>query len=115
MKKRTRRFTAQWTKAAKYLAQKLGDIQRDQKQVCYSFRECLGNVLTALGFQVGVGLQVGKGHQVGMELQVGKGHQVELQVGVDLQVGMELHVGVAMRVQVDIVPDEPVVPNRYRV
>lgn len=103
MKKRTRRFTAQWTKAAKYLAQKLGDIQRDQKQVCYSFRECLGNVLTALGFQVGVGLQVGKGHQV------------ELQVGVDLQVGMELHVGVAMRVQVDIVPDEPVVPNRYRV
>nr|XP_038942128.1 alpha-1,6-mannosylglycoprotein 6-beta-N-acetylglucosaminyltransferase B isoform X3 [Rattus norvegicus] len=33
MKKRTRRFTAQWTKAAKYLAQKLGDIRRDQKQI----------------------------------------------------------------------------------
>ncbi|XP_021031639.1 alpha-1,6-mannosylglycoprotein 6-beta-N-acetylglucosaminyltransferase B [Mus caroli] len=33
MKKRTRRFTTQWTKAAKYLAQKLGDIRRDQKQI----------------------------------------------------------------------------------
>ncbi|XP_051015076.1 alpha-1,6-mannosylglycoprotein 6-beta-N-acetylglucosaminyltransferase B [Acomys russatus] len=33
MKKRTRRFTAQWTKAAKYLAQKLGHIRRDQKQI----------------------------------------------------------------------------------
>ncbi|KAK7807616.1 hypothetical protein U0070_013922 [Myodes glareolus] len=33
MKKRTRRFTAQWTKAAKHLAQKLGDTRRDQKQI----------------------------------------------------------------------------------
>lgn len=58
MKKRTRRFTAQWTKAAKYLAQKLGDVRRDQKQVCYPFREYLDNVLTALGLQVGMGYQV---------------------------------------------------------
>lgn len=57
MKKRTRRFTAQWTKAAKHLAQKLGDTRRDQKQVCHPLRECLDEVLTALGCQVGTGMR----------------------------------------------------------
>lgn len=33
MKKRTKRFTAQWVLAAQRLAQKLGGVQRDQKQV----------------------------------------------------------------------------------
>lgn len=57
MKKRTRRFTAQWTKAAKHLAQKLGDTRRDQKQVRHPLRECLDEVLTALGCQVGIGIR----------------------------------------------------------
>lgn len=56
MKKRTRRFTAQWTKAAKHLEQKLGDTRRDQKQVCH-LRECLDEVLTALGCQVDIGMR----------------------------------------------------------
>ena len=33
MKKRTKRFTAQWALAAQRLAQKLGGVRRDQKQV----------------------------------------------------------------------------------
>uniref|UniRef100_A0A8C2SII7 alpha-1,6-mannosyl-glycoprotein 6-beta-N-acetylglucosaminyltransferase n=1 Tax=Capra hircus TaxID=9925 RepID=A0A8C2SII7_CAPHI len=33
MKKRTKRFTAQWVLAAQRLAQKLGGVQRDQKQI----------------------------------------------------------------------------------
>lgn len=50
MKKRAKRLTAQWALAAQRLAQKLGDIQRDQKQVpsplCASRKlssESLGN------------------------------------------------------------------------
>ena len=35
MKKRTKRFTAQWALAAQRLAQKLGGIRRDQKQVLH--------------------------------------------------------------------------------
>lgn len=87
MKKRTRRFTAQWTKAAKYLAQKLGDIRRDQKQVCYPFRECLDTVLTALGLQAW--------GSSWCEAPGGRGHEV----------------------QVDTVLSrhEPVVSNRHRV
>lgn len=33
MKKRTKRLTAQWAVAAQRLSQKLGAVQRDQKQV----------------------------------------------------------------------------------
>lgn len=33
MKKRAKRLTSQWATAARRLARKLGDIQRDQKQV----------------------------------------------------------------------------------
>lgn len=33
MKKRTKRFAAQWALAAQRLAQKLGGVRRDQKQV----------------------------------------------------------------------------------
>ena len=42
MKKRTKRLTVQWALAAQRLARKLGDVQRDQKQVrcpLYAFEE----------------------------------------------------------------------------
>lgn len=58
MKKRTKRLTGQWTLAAQRLAQKLGGIRRDQKQVpsplCAPRKlssESLGNKLRAPGFQ----------------------------------------------------------------
>lgn len=53
MKKRTKRLTAQWALAAQRLAQKLGSVWRDQKQVLLpcAFRELssqsLGNELRA--------------------------------------------------------------------
>lgn len=59
MKKRTKRLTAQWALAAQRLAQKLGSVWRDQKQVLLpcAFRELssqsLGNELRAPGLQVG--------------------------------------------------------------
>ena len=62
MKKRTKRLTAQWALAAQRLAQKLGGVRRDQKQVPYPLRalkqlssESLGRELRASGCQVDTG------------------------------------------------------------
>lgn len=66
MKKRTKRLTAQWALAAQRLAQKLGSVWRDQKQVplLCAFRELssesLGSELRAPGLQVGTESVLGK-------------------------------------------------------
>jgi hypothetical protein len=58
MKKRTKQLMAQWTTAARRLEQKLGGVQRDQKQVRHPLGQCspqgLGNVLGAHSFHVGM-------------------------------------------------------------